>query len=677
MFFLLFGQLSAQDYTVNVQQFGLEEGLADRSVDLVFKDESGFLWLISKNILQRYDGYEFKTFHLPMQITEIRSCGNGVLALYGAFNLDILFFDIYTGKITNKGERWGEAAALQYDSLSAKYGEKAYLSKEQKRLFIWNATKITAVDISTGQQQLIAAKSLLDQIGEPVLRIIEYQNKIWIATKSELLLIDAQQNILNSVQKLPNVNDFTMFYLNEPNNEVCYLNRANTSKQLRLYQLNENGTSQFVFEEPIGFEFRELIAGQIWCIGDLGWRVFDVSGKILFDLKRTDYDKMLFEGTILNKIVKDDAGKFYLPTQFGLNIIEVKENPFTQYFSKNKEKPLPIANSARNIHVENDSIIAIFEFGGIVFLHKNNPKDYNILLSESLWPADNTIVRYSGRTILRDSEKRFWAGEIRALSKWSPNFSAQEQIDYVEETYAQYEQAWSLFEDKNNCIWIGCSEALRKLCPEETKLTVFNYLKSGFGIDHLTNYQIQEPQDGFLWLCTDKGLFTFDKETKKVIAHYHKNGKEDHQIPADEIHYMYIDSHGNRWLGTRAGLIFWNTQTNEKRLFTRKDGLSNNVIYAVFEDEYERLWLSSDYGIMSFDKNTFDVQAYLPKDGVAQEEFNRISHFQEPDGTIYFGGLNGITAFHPKDFIQKEKDYEQLMITDFEIFDGKKGELIN
>ena len=84
---------------------------------------------------------------------------------------------------------------------------------------------------------------------------------------------------------------------------------------------------------------------------------------------------------------------------------------------------------------------------------------------------------------------------------------------------------------------------------------------------------------------------------------------------------MHIDKDGNKWLGTRSGLVFWNTKTDEKRLFNRNDGLSSKVIYAVYEDKHNRLWLSSNYGIMSFDKESYHVNAYLLKDGIAQEEF--------------------------------------------------------
>jgi hypothetical protein len=86
------------------------------------------------------------------------------------------------------------------------------------------------------------------------------------------------------------------------------------------------------------------------------------------------------------------------------------------------------------------------------------------------------------------------------------------------------------------------------------------------------------------------------------------------------------------------------------RQFRRTEGLSNNNIYAVYPDAHGNLWMSSDYGLMQFHTTRFTTRAYFVEDGITHNEFNRIAHFQEPDGRMYFGGLNGITAFHPGDF---------------------------
>jgi signal transduction histidine kinase/DNA-binding response OmpR family regulator len=79
------------------------------------------------------------------------------------------------------------------------------------------------------------------------------------------------------------------------------------------------------------------------------------------------------------------------------------------------------------------------------------------------------------------------------------------------------------------------------------------------------------------------------------------------------------------------------------------------------------LWLSTENGIIQFEKKTGDFKIYLPKDGTSTHEFNRISHFQDKEGKIYFGGIQGLTTFKPKDFVQDFTSLENIKIIPIEI----------
>ena len=85
-----------------------------------------------------------------------------------------------------------------------------------------------------------------------------------------------------------------------------------------------------------------------------------------------------------------------------------------------------------------------------------------------------------------------------------------------------------------------------------------------------------------------------------------------------------------------------------------EDGLSNNNIYAVYEDDDQTLRLTGDQGSMVFDKNTETARVYLPRYGILHEEFNTFSHVQYKDGTLCFDGLAGPATFHPKTLRQEE-----------------------
>lgn len=83
--------------------------------------------------------------------------------------------------------------------------------------------------------------------------------------------------------------------------------------------------------------------------------------------------------------------------------------------------------------------------------------------------------------------------------------------------------------------------------------------------------------------------------------------------------------------------------------------------------------MSSDYGIIKMNKLSFNVEIFLLENGIDQTEFNRISHFKTRDGAIYFGGLNGVTQFHPKDFQQIfTAKKSSLVLSNFQQFNGSE-----
>jgi len=79
--------------------------------------------------------------------------------------------------------------------------------------------------------------------------------------------------------------------------------------------------------------------------------------------------------------------------------------------------------------------------------------------------------------------------------------------------------------------------------------------------------------------------------------------------------------------------------------------------------------MSSDNGIMRFNKTTGDVNIYLENNGLPALEFNTISHYQDEQGKIYFGSLNGFTVFNPKDFHNNYLNNKQILINNFTYLD--------
>ncbi|MEM9821165.1 MAG: ATP-binding protein [Bacteroidota bacterium] len=677
--FFLWGQSFSQENIVNVQQFRVKEGLAHRHVYSVFKDKSSFLWLGLPNELQRFDGYEFKSFPLPEYLENANHIYQGAddwLRIVNSNDKQLLFMHPQSGAVVAPSEKWGEVLSAHFEAIKS---TAHHIAWEEDHIYCLTPDGVMAIDWQTGESTELISSRLWEGKKVSKINLIDDRQNIWLRTETELVTINTQQNTLDAFNSTAIVPDGELLRLFDWQGKAWAVlqieQQGNWLSQ--LVQLELNGDRETAFTAPPGYFIHQFLDGLIWCVGASSWKIYDFSGKLRFELFPEDYDKRLFTTGANHHLVKLGANKYYLPSPFGLTIIETRKNAFTQYSTQSREQHLPVENSARNIIVRNDSIFVVFEFNGVFVFPKGQAADHHLLVSHKRHPISKQTGGFDGRTIYQDANRQIWGDMGGALYCWSSDFSSVKSIPFTDQSPFHHQAVWSIFADQHQDIWLAHSTTLRKITSDQSSSEAFDYLDANFGYQYLDVYQIHEPQEGFLWLCTSKGLFVFDKEKKKVREHYHDGGQGKYHIPASDLFFMHLDSQGNRWLGTRSGLIFWDRQSDEKRLFTRKDGLSNTVIYAVYEDEFNKLWLSSDYGIMSFDKQTYEVQTYLPKDGVTQEEFNRISHFQDEEGMIYFGGLDGVTTFHPRDFARKEKEEAKLMLSDFEIFDGESEKLIN
>lgn len=161
--------------------------------------------------------------------------------------------------------------------------------------------------------------------------------------------------------------------------------------------------------------------------------------------------------------------------------------------------------------------------------------------------------------------------------------------------------------------------------PVGANVTVYQYFRSAL--------------DGTDWIVSDRGIFE-----RLGPARW----KHLPQLGERWYNHVHQDAAGIYWLGTRTeGLLRYDARTQTLTTFGEAEGLSDPCIYAVYEDDHEELWLSSNKGLMCVDKAFSRVRVYLPEQGLPHEEFNWGAHARDEADHLYFGGLNGFVRFHP------------------------------
>lgn len=280
---------------------------------------------------------------------------------------------------------------------------------------------------------------------------------------------------------------------------------------------------------------------------------------------------------------------------------------------------------------------------------------------------------------------------------------------------------FSMVQDRTGALWIGSAEGLFKVDWRDGQAGPISWYQPepdvprGSGRDDV--YKIIEDQSGEIWIATANALSRLDRATGR-FARYLYDAKDPDTIPGDPYPFIYQDRCGVFWLGTEDGLlrsdpttakfkryrndpndasslshnvvraiaddpfepdkILWvgtaggglnrfDKETETFTHFTEKDGLPNNVVYAILSDKEGHLWMSTNQGLARFNPRTRTFKNFDIKDGLQDNEFNSCAYFKSDRGELFFGGISGFNAFYPED-VKDNPHAPPVVITDFQIF---------
>lgn len=661
----------AQEFVANVQQFDLATGLMHRKVNAIAEDANGFVWLGFSNGVQRFDGREYKTWSSKNGATELFNITNlyvdnaGWLWAWNNSLKKFVFIHTLTDEVVSQEIRfpqghllaglaglWFPFSYLQSPPNDSK-GRLYFLAGHPNRLLRFDAKE----DLVTHPLEIGDADKL-----EGIL-LVDEKDHIWAlgyAGQPFLLELDADGEVVKRVS-LPAA---TLVAPVGVQNGHLIIKLATKMGTLYLGVEMQSG----VVSAPISVTEEDntlFINPFVWSLDSAGWNLERISkpGEIASQIKLDDkWSKSLFFSS--SPAFQDKRGRIWLYNEWGISRVEIKRNLFL-----NMPFATPTGGSfdpaVRGMIVQENQLLVVLEGEGLARVPLDNPSRWTIIEKRAIngWYGGGPVLpRKEGGFVVGGSylRKREMDGSVRSISP-----SQHEIFTY---------QNWALYEDETGNLWAGATGEILKLEPSG-HLERFPVGNQKLG--PLMIYSIHEVSPDMLWLCTTQGIILFGKSDGKPIHSWGRSKQGIYHLPVETIFAMHIDRDSTYWLATDEGLLKWNPVTNAQELFSTIDGLSSDVIYSVIEDDYNNLWLSSENGLMCFQKETRRVTTFHQTDGILYDEFNRISAYKAADGRIFYGGLKGVTSFHPRDFNEKTFDRPTLQITDFEMFDGEAKQLVN
>jgi len=431
------------------------------------------------------------------------------------------------------------------------------------------------------------------------------------------------------------------------------------------------------------------------------------------------------EKSEVQDIVEDASGNLWIGT-FGGGLVRTNLKGDAKYYLNDPENPASLSNDyVISLFIDKSGLLWIGTYGGGInkleilevefdYLTRNSYKKttlpsneiYSILYDSrgKLWVGtDMGLCRYDPDTevcinfiheetdpysisndivycMLEDRNNNLWFGtEGGGLNKLNPNLSGN---DFQRFQYYRYNQEQSstyiseviycLEDDQQGNIWAGTANGLIVMSSQgETLNTFVSDPDEPSSIRGNEIFSILEDEKGIIWIGTDKGLNKYDS-TSNSFTYIPCIWDDNQEAVSLAIYCIFRDKNNILWLGTdNKGLFRMDIDNENFANYTTKDGLPDNVIYAILQDNEQNLWMSTNNGlskaIRHSDSDKLTFINFNTKNWLQTNIFNIGAHFQSQDGRIFFGGSDGIVYFHPEK-VQNNKHIPEVVVTDFQLF---------
>jgi len=104
---------------------------------------------------------------------------------------------------------------------------------------------------------------------------------------------------------------------------------------------------------------------------------------------------------------------------------------------------------------------------------------------------------------------------------------------------------------------------------------------------------------------------------------------------------------GTLWIGSNGYGLYRAVRRGRDyrfRVYTTADGLPSNAVKGIAEDRAGRLWITTDHGLSMMNVRDESFDNFSEADGLASSQFYFNSAILFPQGIVYLGACNGLTA---------------------------------
>lgn len=678
---------SSQKANLKFTSITTEHGLSHNYITCILQDSYGYIWIGTHGGLNRYDGYNFKVY------TPGGENDTGKISHSSIYTI----FEDSSGKIWIGTEKGLNKYNRKNDSFSV------YIhNKEDKATLSHNNIR----------------------------SISEFKEGIFIIGTygGGLNIFDSKKEIFKSYKNIPGdttsliSNHINVTYITKSGEIWIGTERGGVSK----FNIENETFKHIFYKEKTKFTVSTIVEDKIGNVWVGVWRGgMDCFEKNTGKIKHYGHipgDKTTLNSNYVKEILVDDNNNLWIGTLGGgLNFYNMKKEVFEHHININENPNSLPHNSIWSMYRDKSGLIWLgMENGGIGLLDlgkskiinytssvekKNwlNNKDITSICEDKkgiIWIGTNGgglnkfnklnndfsyLLNYPGtganiiNTVYEDKQERLWVSTEDGVFMF--NKSRDKYLHFTHDNHnphsISYHSVWTILEDSHGIIWFGSwNSGLFSLNPEELNqsnvedIKFINYKHNPEKKGSISNnviWCIYEDSKKNLWIGGNGGIDKYDRQ-KNEFNNYFPHNKNILETRNPSISCITEDKSGTLWFSA-SGYGFGHFENNYKnyKVYTKKEGLPNAVIFGILEDDNNNIWVSTNKGISRFNKELEHFRNFDKKDGFQGSKFNKGAFAKLNNGHLVFGGVEGFDLFHP-DSIKDNVYIPPVVISDIKIF---------
>jgi ligand-binding sensor domain-containing protein/signal transduction histidine kinase len=627
---ILFGSLIVRAEQFSHEQWQIEQGLPQNTVQTLLQTRDGYLWIGTKDGLARFDGLRFTIFDKhntpPISHNQIRHLyedRSGRLWIATPGGLLCYERGVFTAYTTKDGL----ASNNVWSSFQDRVGH------------LWIAAVNGLDQFREGKfTTFTTAQGLTNNSIEVICE--DKEGALWIGTEGGLNRYkDGRFTGFTKQDGLAGNTVKTLF----------------VDQQARLWIGTTEGLSVMAQGQFTSYTTREgLVHNEVKAIAETHANTLWIgTPRGLMRFRDGQFEALTspegFLDTPILSLLKDREGSLWIGTETsGLHLLKTKK--FTTFTTREGLS----ANVVRSIFGDRNGQVWVGMERGL-----------NLVSNGRVVPGSlpNDVMAISD-----DAEGNLWVGTTDGLKR----VKGTKDTTFTERDGLSDRFIRSLYASRDGSLWIGTRRGLTHFRNGQfTPYTMLEGLPSDLvGV-------LYEDRAGALWIGTLAGLSRFKDE--KFTNYNTASGLSNEVVIS-----LYEDAGGALWIGTLGGGVN-RFKDGKFTSFTTKDGLPDDVIYQILEDDQNNLWMSSNKGIIRVSRKELEartaasqklksVVTFGTADGMETRECSGGGHpagWKTPDGKLWFATIKGVAMIDPANLKLNEQPppvaIERVVVDDQEV----------